>query len=352
MPREFEIAGRPIGANHPPYIVAELSANHGGSIERAIATIREAKHCGADAVKLQTYTPDTITIDHDGPDFCIEGGLWDKRSLYELYKEAHTPWDWHAELFAVAKRVGIDIFSTPFDNSAVELLSRLGAPAIKIASFEIVDHELIACVARTKKPTIMSTGMSSMVEIGEAVETFRSNGGEQLMLLHCISGYPTPVDQSNLTRIRRLEAHFGLPVGLSDHTLGTSVAIAAVAVGARFIEKHFTLARADGGPDSSFSLEPVQLRALTQGAREAFEALGDGSETRAKAEMPNIVFRRSLYVVKDVAPGDTFDNTNVRAIRPGYGLAPKELSKVIGRKAAVGVKRGTRMSWHLLADPK
>jgi pseudaminic acid synthase len=350
MSNEFEIAGRPIGANHPPYIVAELSANHGGSLERAIATIREAKKCGADAVKLQTYTPDTLTIDHDGPDFRIEGGLWDKRSLYALYKEAHTPWEWHAELFAAARDAGITVFSTPFDETAVDLLAALDAPAIKIASFEIVDHALIACIARANKPTIMSTGMSSVAEIGEAVETFRSNGGYQLMLLHCISGYPTPVGESNLMRIRRLEAQFGLPVGLSDHTLGTSVAIAAVAMGARFIEKHFTLARADGGPDSSFSLEPAQLSALTAGAREAFEALGDGSETRAKAEMRNVVFRRSLYVVKDIVVGERFDSSNVRAIRPGYGLAPKELPKVIGRKAAIDVKRGTRMSWDIVAD--
>jgi N-acetylneuraminate synthase len=352
MTIDFEIAGRKIGAGHPPYIVAELSANHGGHLERAVQTIAEAKRCGADAIKLQTYTADTMTIDHDGPEFRITGGLWDKRGLHELYQEAHTPWEWHETLFKAAREIGIAVFSTPFDATAVDLLQRLDAPAFKIASFELVDHDLIRCVARTGKPTIMSTGMGSIAEIGEAVEAFRGAGGASLLLLHCISGYPTPVGQSNLKRIARLGAEFGVPVGLSDHTLGVSVSIAGVAMGACFIEKHFILRRSDGGPDSAFSLEPDQLRALVAGAREAFDALGDGSEARAAVEKENLVFRRSLYVVADVKAGEAFTPANVRVIRPGYGLAPKELGSVLGRTASRDVARGTRMSWDLVVGEK
>jgi pseudaminic acid synthase len=341
---DFAIAGRKIGAGCPPYVVAELSANHGGQLERAIQAIQEAKRCGADAIKLQTYTPDTMTIDHDGPDFRISGGLWDGRGLYELYREAHTPWDWHEALFEAGRKADIPVFSTPFDATAVELLAKLGAPAFKIASFELVDHDLIRCVARTGTPTVMSTGMASIAEIGEALEVFRSAGGRQMLLLHCISGYPTPVAQSNLRRIPALAAEFGVPIGLSDHTLGVSVSIAAVALGACFIEKHFIVRRDDGGPDSTFSIEPDQLRALTAGAREAFDALGSGAEERALVETSNLAFRRSLYVVRAIKEGEVFTNENIRAIRPGFGLAPKMLPSILGKVAARDLPRGTRVT--------
>jgi N-acetylneuraminate synthase len=339
------IAGRRIGAGSPPYIVAELSANHGGSLEHALASVKAAKDAGADAVKLQTYTPDTITIDHDGPDFLIKGGLWDGRRLHELYAEAHLPWEWHSTLFAKGRELGITVFSTPFDETAVELLEGLDTPAYKIASFEVIDLPLIERVAATGKPTIMSTGMASPVEIAEAIETFRAAGGRDLVLLHCISGYPTPAEQSNLRRIPKLAEEFRYPIGLSDHTLGVEVSIAAVALGACMIEKHFTLRRADGGPDSSFSLEPHELSALVRGARTAFEALGQGTAARSAVEISNLAFRRSIYVVRDIGAGEPITAKNVRIIRPGYGLAPRELPKVLGRKARHAIARGTALTW-------
>ncbi len=343
MPAQIKIAGRAVGADQPPYIVAELSANHGGSIDRALAVLEAAKAAGADAVKLQTYTADTITINHDGPDFRIHGGLWDGRQLYELYEEAHTPWDWHAALFAKGRELGIPVFSTPFDDSAVEFLEGFDPPAYKIASFELIDLPLVRRVAKTGKPVIMSTGMASPEEITESVEAFRAANGGDLILLHCVSGYPTPVEQSNLRRITALATDFGCPVGLSDHTLGVEVAIASVALGACLIEKHFTLRRADGGPDSAFSLEPDELRALVHGAKASFEALGTGASARAEVEKPNMVFRRSIYVVRDIGLGETFTNENIRIIRPGYGLAPRELPKVLGRKARRALARGTAL---------
>ena len=345
MPSKTVIAGRCISAGMPPYIVAELSANHGGSLERALAVMEAAKAAGTDAVKLQTYTPDTITIDHDGPDFLVKGGLWDGRRLYELYQEAHTPWEWHEALFAKGRELGITVFSTPFDHTAVELLEGLGAPAYKIASFEMIDLPLIRCVAATGKPTVISTGMATPEEIGETVEAFRAAGGGDLMLLHCVSGYPTPVEQSNLRRIPKLAEQFGCGVGLSDHTLGIEVAIAAVALGACLIEKHFTLRRADGGPDSAFSLEPDELAALVRGARAAFAALGTGTAARAEVEQGSKVFRRSLYVVKDIGTGEMLTAKNIRIIRPGFGLAPKHLPEVIGRRARRALPRGTALSW-------
>ncbi|HXX03628.1 MAG TPA: pseudaminic acid synthase [Xanthobacteraceae bacterium] len=345
MPAEIAIAGRRVGAGSPPYIVAELSANHGGSLDHALASVDAAKEAGADAIKLQTYTADTITIDHDGPDFRVKGGPWNGRRLYELYKEAHTPWPWHEGLFARAGTVGITAFSTPFDATAVDLLERLRTPAYKIASFEMIDLPLIRRVAQTGKPTIMSTGMASRQEIGEAIEAFHAGGGRELVLLHCVSGYPVPVEQSNLLRIPRLAAEFGCAVGLSDHSLGVEVAIAAVALGACMIEKHFTLRRADGGPDAAFSLEPNEFAALVSGAAAAFAALGSGDETRAEIERGNMPFRRSIYVVRDVRPGEIFTAENLRIIRPGYGLAPKYLPEVIGKHAARALARGTALSW-------
>ncbi len=345
MTSRIAIAGRRIGPGHPPYLVAELSANHGSKLERALSLMEAAKIAGADAVKLQTYTADTITIDHDGPDFLISGGLWNGRRLYELYQEAHTPWDWHEALFAKGRELGIVVFSTPFDHTAVDLLESLQAPAYKVASFELIDLPLIHHIAATGKPTIISTGMATSEEIGEAVETFWAAGGRELVLLHCVSGYPTPTEQSNLRAIPRLAAEFSCPVGLSDHTLGVEVAIASVALGACLIEKHFTLSRADGGPDSAFSLEPEELKALVRGAGTAFAALGTGTDARADVERDNMKFRRSLYVVADIAAGQTLTATNIRSIRPGFGLPPKHLSDVIGKRARRPLARGTALSW-------
>jgi pseudaminic acid synthase len=345
MQSEIRIAGRTVGPGHPPYIVAELSANHGGSLERALDTLSAAKAAGAEAVKLQTYTPDTMTLDVDNPDFVIKGGLWDGRRLYDLYREAQTPLDWHQALFAKARALGITIFSTPFDDTAVDFLETMDAPVYKIASFELVDHALIARAARTGKPLIISTGMASQAEISEAIGAATTAGCRQLLLLHCVSGYPTPIDQINLRRIPALAVETGLPIGLSDHTLGVEVSVAAVAMGACLIEKHFTLARGDGGPDAAFSLEPEEFARLTQGAASAFAALGDGQSTRSTAEKDNMVFRRSIYVVKNIAQGEAFTAENLRAVRPGFGLPPKHLPEILGRHARQALLRGTRLNW-------
>lgn len=345
MQSEIRIAGRAIGAGHPPYIVAELSANHGSSLDRAIESLAAAKASGADAVKLQTYTPDTMTLELDFPDFVIKGGLWDGQILYDLYREAQTPLKWHKVLFDEARALGLTIFSTPFDDTAVEFLENLDAPAYKIASFELVDHALIARAARTGKPLIMSTGMATEIEITEAIDAATKAGCRELLLLHCVSGYPAPADQINLRRIPALVAKTGLPIGLSDHTLGVEVAIAAVASGACLIEKHFTLTRSCGGPDAAFSLEPEEFAKLTHGAALAFAALGDGSSARAAVETANMTFRRSIYVVKDIRHGELLTADNLRVIRPGYGLAPKHLPEVLGRRARHELTRGTRLTW-------
>jgi pseudaminic acid synthase len=350
MTTGFAIAGREIGPGHPPYVIAELSGNHNGDIERAIALIDMAHRAGADAVKLQTYTADTITIDHDGPGFVIEGGLWHGRRLYDLYREAHTPWEWHEALFAHARRIGIAIFSSPFDPTAIDFLERLDAPAYKIASFEIIDTPLIRHAARTGKPLIISTGMATPAEIDDAVAAARDAGGGGLALLHCVSGYPTPADEANLARIARLAARHACPIGLSDHTLGTEVAIAAVALGAAIVEKHVTLARADGGPDAAFSLEPAELAALVHGVRTAWSALGRAEYGRAPSESDNAALRRSLYVVKDIVAGELLTEANVRSIRPGLGLPPKHLPEVLGRRAARAIARGTPLTFALVAD--
>jgi pseudaminic acid synthase len=345
---EITIAGRRIGPGHPPYVIAEMSGNHNGDIKRAFALLEAAKKAGADAVKLQTYTADTITIDHDGPGFRIEGGLWNGRTLYELYQEAHTPWDWHPQLFAKARELGIAIFSSPFDSTAIEFLEKLEAPAFKIASFEIVDLPLIQRAAKTGKPLIISTGIASLGEIAEAVEAARAAGGREIALLHCTSGYPTPPEESNLRTLPHLAEAFGVVAGLSDHTPGTAVPVAAVALGAALIEKHFTLRRADGGPDAAFSLEPEELAELVANCRTAWSALGKINYELEASEKGNKTFRRSLYVVQDIPAGGRLTAENVRSIRPGYGLPPKHLPDVLGKRAGRAIARGTPLNWSLL----
>lgn len=337
----IEIDGRKIGPDHSPYIIAELSANHNGNIENAFRIIEEAKKAGADAIKLQTYRPDTITIDCDKEDFQIKGGLWDGRTLYELYEWAHTPWEWHQALFEKAKEVGITIFSSPFDFTAVDLLEDLGAPAYKIASFELVDLALIARVAKTGKPLIMSTGMANEEEIAEAIATAKANGCEQLVMLHCVSGYPAPSDQYNLRTIPEMADRFGVLAGLSDHTIDNATAVTSVALGACLIEKHVTLDRNGGGPDDSFSIEPHELAQLCQDTRTAWQALGKVNYERTEAEKGNVKFRRSLYVIKDIKSGEIVTEDHVRSIRPGFGLAPKYYNEVIGKTALSDVERGT-----------
>jgi pseudaminic acid synthase len=346
--RTINIAGREIGFGHPPYVIAELSGNHNGDIGRALQLIDAAKEAGADAVKLQTYTADTITIDHSGPGFVIEGGLWNGRRLHELYSEAQTPWDWHPALFDHARKAGLACFSSPFDTSAIEFLETLGAPAYKIASFEIVDTPLIRRAAATGKPIIISTGMATPEEIDDAVAAATEVGTENFALLHCVSGYPTPADEANLARIPALSARYDCPIGLSDHTLGVEVAIASVALGAAVIEKHLTLARSDGGPDATFSLEPNELAALVRGARTAHAALGRADYGRAPSERSNMIFRRSLYAVKDIPAGEALTADNVRSIRPGYGLPPKHLPEILGRRARKTIPRGTPLAFDLL----
>ena len=347
MPSGFSIAGREIGPTAPPFVIAELSGNHNGRLERALELVDAAAKAGADAVKLQTYTADTITLDHDGPGFLIEDGLWAGRTLYDLYSEAFTPYEWHEALFERARARGLIAFSSPFDETAVELLERLEAPAFKIASFEATDLPLIRRAARSGRPLIISTGMTSFEEIGEAVDAARA-AGAQPALLHCVSAYPAAHADANLRMIARLAQDFGCPTGLSDHTLGTAASVAAVALGACIIEKHVTLRRADGGPDAAFSLEPDELRALVEDCRNAWEALGGADYRRSAAETSNRQFRRSLYVVRNVAKGAELTAEDIRSIRPGFGLEPKRLPDVLGRKARRDLARGEPVAEDML----
>lgn len=336
---ELSIADRRIGPGHPPFVIAELSANHNGSLDTAKAIIQAAQEAGADAVKLQTYRPDTITLDSDAEEFRIKGGLWDGRTLYELYEEAHMPWEWHQPLFEYARALDITIFSSPFDTTAVDMLEDLGAPAYKIASFEAIDLPLIRYAAQTGKPMIISTGMADAEEIAEAVNAAREGGCRQLALLHCVSGYPAPAEDYNLRTIPDMIERFGLVTGLSDHTLDNTTAITSVALGASIIEKHFTLDRRGGGPDDSFSLEPGDMAELCRGAKTAWAALGNVDYGCKSSEQGNVQFRRSLYFVRDLKAGETITSDAVRSVRPGFGMAPKHLPFVIGKAAARPIKK-------------
>lgn len=346
--REVSISGRLIGLDHPPYLVAELSGNHNGKLDRALALMEAAKHAGASAVKLQTYTADTLTIDHDGPEFKVNGGAWNGYTLYDLYKEAGTPWDWHPALFAKGQELGVTVFSSPFDETAIDMLEDLDAPAYKIASFEVLDLPLIAKAAATNKPLIISTGMASLDEIQEAVATARDNGDGGLVILHCVSAYPAPPEEINLRTIGDLAGKLDAVSGLSDHTLGTAVSVAAVALGASLIEKHFTLRRSEGGIDSHFSLEPEEFSNLVEASSTAWAALGSVTYDRQHSETETSKFRRSLYVVQDIETGEKFTHDNIRSIRPGLGLAPKNLSTILGRKALRHIARGTPLSWDVV----
>jgi N-acetylneuraminate synthase len=342
---KFNISGKSIQPGSPCYIIAEMSANHGQNFEAALELVRAAKQAGADAIKLQTYTPDTITIDSRRPEFLIgKGTLWEGRNLYELYGEAYTPWEWQPKLKAEAEKLGMDCFSTPFDDTAVDFLEEMNVPAHKIASFELVDTELLKKVAATGKPVIMSTGMSTLSEIDEAVRTLREAGCTQLALLKCTSAYPSLPEDMNLRTIPHLAEAFHVPVGLSDHTLGIAVPVAAVALGACIIEKHLTLRRSDAGPDAAFSLEPAEFRAMVDAVRVAEKALGKVNYEMSDKEQASRVFRRSLFVVKDMQVGEEFTRENVRSIRPGHGLPVKELDRVLGRKATENLERGTPLS--------
>lgn len=347
----MQINGRAIGPGHRPYLIAEMSGNHNHSLPRALEIVTAAAQSGADAIKLQTYTADTITLDCDAPGFVIDDptSLWAGRRLYELYEEAHTPWEWHAPIIEHAASLGLDCFSSPFDASAVDFLEALGVPAYKIASFEVIDLPLIRKVAETGKPLIISTGMASVVEIGEALRICHEVGNDQVCILKCTSTYPATPENTNIATIPNMRATFGCEVGLSDHTMGTGVAVAAVALGAVLIEKHFTLARADGGVDSAFSLEPAELRALRDETERAWQAIGQITYGGTHAEQGSKQFRRSLYVAHDMAAGEAFTPANLRSVRPGFGLAPRHYDVLLGKRVNRALAKGTPVSWDLIA---
>jgi len=346
--KQIHIAGRRISADDPPYMIAEMSANHNGNIETAYNIIEACKKAGADAVKIQTYRPDTITLDCATEDFVIRGGLWDGRTLFDLYKQAHMPWEWHAPLFEYARKHEITIFSSPFDKTAVDLLEGLNAPAYKIASFEAIDLPLIKYVASTGKPMIVSTGMADAEEIQEAIDAARGGGCSELAILHCVSGYPAPASDYNLRTIPDMIERFGTVTGLSDHTLDNATAITSIAMGAAILEKHVTLNRKGGGPDDSFSLEPSELRALCSDIKSAWLALGGVDYGRKSSEQGNVQFRRSLYFVTDLKAGDVITLDAVRSVRPGFGLPPKHLDAIIGRRLERDVLWGTPITWEVI----
>ncbi|MDP9940102.1 pseudaminic acid synthase [Ectopseudomonas alcaliphila] len=349
MDKCINIDGRKIGSAHLPYVIAEMSANHNGSIDTAFAIIAQAKQAGADAVKIQTYRPDTITLDSALPDFQIHDGLWAGKTLYQLYEWAHTPWEWHTLLFDYARKLGITMFSSPFDSTAVDLLEGLNAPAYKVASFEAVDLPLIKYVASTGKPMIISTGMADAEEIAEAIEAAREGGCKELAILHCVSGYPAPAEDYNLRTIPDMIARYGLVTGLSDHTLDNTTAITSIALGASIIEKHFTLDRSGGGPDDSFSLEPQELAALCRDTKTAWQALGAVDYGRKSSEIDNVKFRRSLYFVRDLKAGEVISADCVRSVRPGFGLAPKFLDGIIGKRLKCDVQKNHPVRLDLIA---
>ncbi|MGN5151319.1 pseudaminic acid synthase [Aeromonas enteropelogenes] len=346
----MQIAHQSIGPTQPPYVIAELSANHNGNLERALAIMTAAKEAGASAVKLQTYRPDTITLKSDRPEFQIHGGLWDGHSLYDLYEWAHTPWEWHQALFAKGRELGLTVFSSPFDFSAVDLLESLDCPAYKIASFELVDLPLIRCAAQTGKPLIMSTGMANEAEIAAAVEMALKHGNGQLALLHCVSGYPAPAAEYNLRVIPMLRQRFGIEVGLSDHTLGSATAIAATALGATLIEKHFTLARADGGPDCAFSMEPAELAELVASVNTAQAALGVADYQLTPSEQGNRAFRRSLYLVKEIAAGERLTEAHIKSVRPALGLPPADYDRLLGKRVIRDMSANQPLDWEWIAQ--
>jgi len=349
MRKEIKFSNKIIGGEHPVFIIAELSANHNQDFNQAVELIKAAKEAGADAIKLQTYTPDTMTIDCDNEYFRIgKGTIWEGKTLYELYKEAYTPWEWQPELKRIANDLGMELFSTPFDKTVVDFLEKMDVPCYKIASFELVDVPLIQYVAQTGKPIIISTGMATLGEIEEAVQAAREAGCKEIALLKCTSAYPAPPEEINLRTIPHMAEAFGCPVGLSDHTLGIAVPVAAVALGACIIEKHFTLSRKIPGPDSAFSLEPHEFKEMVNAVRIAEKALGKVSYEVTEHEKASRVFRRSLFVVKDMKAGETFAEENIRSIRPGYGVKPKNLNTIINRKALIDIKKGTPFSWNLI----
>ncbi len=344
----MKINNRIISNANKPYIIAEMSANHNGDINNAFKIIDMTKSAGADAVKLQTYRPDTLTIKINTPEFMIDEGLWKGQSLFDLYNGAFMPWEWHKPLFDYAKKIGMTIFSSPFDNSAVDLLEDLNTPAYKIASFEIVDLPLINYVAKTGKPIIISTGMANSEEIQEAIETAKEGGCKELAILHCVSGYPAPAKDYNLRTLVDMQQKFGLVTGLSDHTVNNTTAIASIALGASIIEKHVTLNRNSGGPDDSFSLESKELKELCTSARIAWKSLGEVDYRIKSSEQGSVKFRRSLYFIKDIKAGEIITEEHIKSIRPGFGLAPKLISKIIGKKVIQNVQRGTAVCNDLL----
>lgn len=348
MSQVIQIHNSRIGPGCPTYVIAELSANHNQSFDRAVRIIEAAKDAGADAVKLQTYTADTITINCNRPEFRVEGTIWDGRNLHDLYAEAYTPWDWQPRLKAIANDLGLDLFSTPFDSTAVDFLEKMDVPAHKVASFELIDLPLIRKIGSTRKPIIMSTGMATVEEIEEAVQAARSGGASEIALLKCTSSYPAPPEEMNLRTIPELSRRFGLPAGLSDHSMTIAVPVAAVTLGACIIEKHLTLSRSDPGPDSAFSLEPQEFKAMVDAVRVAEKALGQVHFGCSAREESSRVFRRSLFVVQDVKRGEPFTAENVRSIRPGHGLHTRHLTEVLGAHASRNIERGTPLSWELV----